>query len=1089
MKTKRISTFLQLLLCTIIIFNASLFGQAPSISYTTPQTYPLNTAISSLTPTNSGGAAAAYYPASTTLISGLHTPTDVAVSYFSDIIVGNSTSPGGITIYSGGSTSTLGSALVTALGVNKYYNNGTPGALYNYIFFLTSGSGNISYYDNSTPTRNLTSTSAFGLSTSISGLAVDYSGGSPYLYVIDGASVYRLNLASPGNTATHKDAVSGITHGTPVRITNANGLVWVYTSAGYLYYITPTSATAATTQSSGIPLGAPWFTMDASNNAYLTLINASPLAGMVSKLSASQVFTTLDSASYPLASNYAGIAVDFYNNLYVANRSTNTIQKYTYTKPYSNSPALPTGLTLDSSTGIISGTPTVSTSATTYTITAGNQYKTSTTQFYGTGSTTINITTQPAYTWLGTTSSTSTSSNWFNNTAPTSSSTIIIPSSASNQPVLGADLTVAGITFTGSGATLDLNGHTLTITGAVTGSGSFKGSSASNLVIGGTVGTINFASGSNILGNLTINSGSVTLGNALNLLGTLTPTGGTLTTGGNLSLKSIGTGTAVVGVVGGIISGTVNVERFIPQGYVAYRDLGVSVASTGTIASTFGASLNNYSVYTYSLGSGWTTVANSSSLTKNVGYRVFVNGYQNSTPSSGTTNNMNSAVTLTYSGTLNTGSQSISCTGGTNVFSFISNPYASQVDFTALTKSGLYNGYWYLNPTTLYSGFERYSYYGANLGSSNIYTGSVTQYIQPGQGFFVCSSGSGSPSLGFTESAKNNGTSQTAIFGITAPLNRIATGLFNNGQNVDGAVIVFNSSFSNAVSTQDGLKINNHDENISFNISGQDLCAKGWSLPTENDLLQIHLYQLHPNTNYTLRLDASQFVSNTVQAYLQDNVLNTKTLLAGDNNTIAFATATDTASYSNRYSVVFIKSTLPVNSINVTAIATNEQVAIDWNVIGASNVISYTVEHSVNGNTFTTIASVSATSSASYTYTDAEAAVGVNYYRIKATDKEGNVNYSKVVSVSVNNSSGLLSVYPNPVTTNSLTLKVNNLATGVYALKIVNSLGQTVFTHSLNHSISTTLEHLTISEKLTAGSYSLIASGNGATIKSELIIK
>jgi len=691
------------------------------------------------------------------------------------------------------------------------------------------------------------------------------------------------------------------------------------------------------------------------------------------------------------------------------------------------------------------------------------------------------------YSWVGTTASTSTASNWAVSAPPTSSSTIIIPSSATNQPVLGADLTVAGITFTGSGATLDLNGHTLTITGAVTGSGSFKGSTSSNLIIAGTVGTINFSAGSNNLANLTINSGSVTLGNALNLYGTLTPTAGTLTTGGNLTLKSVSSGTAVVGVVGGTISGTVNIERYIPQGKVAYRDLGVSVASTGTIASTLGTSLNNYTVYTYSSGSGWTTVTNSSNLVKNVGYRVFVNGYQNSTPSSGTSNDMNSAVTLAYSGTLNTGSQTISCSGGTKVFSLISNPYASQVDFTSLSKTNLYDGYWYLNPTTLYSGFERYSYYGANLGVSNIYTGSVSQYLQPGQGFFVCSITSGSTSLGFTESAKNNGTSQTAIFGAAAPLNRIATGLFNNGQNVDGAVVVFNPSFSNAVATEDGLKINNHDENMSFTVGGNELCANGWNLPTENDVLPIHLYQLHTNTNYSLRIDASQFTSNTVQAYLQDNVLNTKTLLIGESN-ISFTTANDTASFANRYSITFLPNTLPVNSINIAAVANNGQVAVNWSVIGAINVISYAVEHSTDGITFKSLTSVNSSSKLNFGYSDATATDGVNYYRIKATDKDGSVTYSKVVSVSFASYKSLL-VYPNPIVGKNFSIKVKGLTTGVYSLKVINSLGQTVSTYSLSHASDNEIENVSLDKKLPAGSYTLTVDGKAVSFKTQLIIK
>ncbi len=1095
MKMKKIATFLQLLLCTTFILNAPVFGQAPSITYSGvsgTQNYLLNTAISTITPTNSGGTTAAYYPTPTNVITGLHTPTDVAVSYYTSIIVGNSASPGGIIIHptNGNIDTTLGSDLVTSLSVNKNLSSSS----YNFIYYTKSADKNVYYYNNGSSRSSAKYNTVNDEFTTPIGIAVDYNTNNAldYVYVLDagvGGVVFLLNPADRHTQVpvcgSSNTPLSGI-----VRINNSGGLIWLLDNSKNLYYISGTVASGAYTgcpkvtllQTSPVTLGSAYFSFDNSlSNAYLTFNGGAGYA--LSKLDHFGTGTTLNVAGGVV---YAGVGVDVNSNLYVANQTTNTLQKFTLTNPYTISPALPTGLSINSTSGAISGTPTVNSAATTYTITAGNQYSSGYPSYFATSTTTVTLLTTD-YSWVGTTASTSTSSNWASSAPPTSSSTIIIPSSATNQPVLGADLTVAGITFTGSGATLDLNGHTLTITGAVTGSGSFKGSTSSNLIVAGTVGTINFSAGSNSLANLTINSGSVTLGNALNLYGKLTPTGGTLTTGGNLTLKSVSSGTAVVGVVGGTISGTVNIERYIPQGYVAYRDLGVSVASTGTIASTLGSSLNNYTVYTYSAGSGWTTVTNSSNLVKNVGYRVFVNGYQNSAPSSGTSNSMNSAVTLAYSGTLNTGNQTISCTGGTKVFSLISNPYASQVDFTSLSKTNLYNGYWYLNPTTLYSGFERYSYYGADLGVSNIYTGSVSQYLQPGQGFFVCSITSGSTSLGFTESAKNNGGSQTAIFGAAAPLNRIATGLFNNGQNVDGAVVVFNPSFSNAVATEDGLKINNHDENMSFTVAGNELCANGWNLPTENDILPIHLYQLHTNTNYSLRIDASQFVSNTVQAYLQDNVLNTKTLLAGESN-ISFASANDTASFANRYSIIFLPSTLPVNSINIAAVANNGQVAINWNVIGASNVISYTVEHSTDGITFKTLTSVNSSSKLNFGYNDASAIDGVNYYRIKATDKDGSVTYSKVVSVSLT-SGNVLSVYPNPVIGSSLKLKTNNLSSGVYALRVVNSLGQTVFTHSLSHSVSTTTESVTLPNKLPAGNYTIVASKNNTNIQTQLIIK
>ncbi|MFY7884403.1 MAG: beta strand repeat-containing protein, partial [Dolichospermum sp.] len=80
---------------------------------------------------------------------------------------------------------------------------------------------------------------------------------------------------------------------------------------------------------------------------------------------------------------------------------------------------------------------------------------------------------------------------------------------------------------------LSIGNNTLTLGGAVSGSGNLVGSSSSNLAINGTAGTINFAqttdanrttlTGTNALQDLTLgNSGSAILGNKVNLFRTLT---------------------------------------------------------------------------------------------------------------------------------------------------------------------------------------------------------------------------------------------------------------------------------------------------------------------------------------------------------------------------------------------------------------------------------------------------------------------------------------------------------------------------------------------------------------------------------------
>jgi len=501
----------------------------------------------------------------------------------------------------------------------------------------------------------------------------------------------------------------------------------------------------------------------------------------------------------------------------------------------------------------------------------------------------------------------------------------------------------------------------------------------------------------------------------------------------------------------------------------AFRDLGAVLTNVNT------SQFNSGQVYSYD-NSTW--AAYSGVMTPGKGYRILVDG--SATPT----------ITTTGSAVLS-GNQSPTLTGGQDKFSFISNPYQVPVDFTALTHTGIYYGYWYFNPQKFYAGnYQNYDYYGNNLGSGNLYSGkAASRYIQPGEGFFVCSSSNNTPSLTFTEASKAASHTES-MFGAAVPLNRIATGLFKNGSNVDGAVVVFNSNFSNSIAEEDGFKMNNAGENLTFTVEGKDLCANGWSMPTATDALQLHLYNLTANTVYTLKLDASQFNGNGLSAYLQDNVLNSKTLLTGANNEVSFTTGSNATTDANRYTIVFGAGALPVKSIALNATAlSNKQVSVKWTTVGESNIASYKVERSVNGVSFTELATVNAGAS-SYSYIDAKLTSGsVAYYRIKIIDNAGTVSYSKVATLTTHHSPlATISVYPNPVVNNTFSLSF--VDAGKYTVSLIDKLGKTVYTTTVNHSTSAAPENIALTGKLATGSYTIKATDeNGKVSTTQVIIK
>ncbi len=689
----------------------------------------------------------------------------------------------------------------------------------------------------------------------------------------------------------------------------------------------------------------------------------------------------------------------------------------------------------------------------------------------------------PNYVWTGTTSGYwDVASNWGDGIVPTSSSNVVIPAGTPNQPAIvgiGAYANKLQIEKGNYPTSYGLSVYSgsLTLSGALSGDGYIK--------LGGLGQATLFLASSttNTMGSLNLVGGNNGVGIA-NITAPLTLTegfevafGGTVNTNNHLTLAS----TAQFDYADylsnpGTINGNIIAQTFIPQDAgAAFRDLGTCV--TGASVASFSNQVYDYTASTWS-----SKLASSTSLTPGKGYRAQVN-------------TATGPVTLSTSGTLVASDVTPTLTQGANIFNFVANPYAAVLDFENLytnNTSNLYDGYWYFDPTVLSSdGYQTYVHYGAYTGSANDYSSTLTptQYIQKGQGFFVQNLAAGTSTLKFQSNETVSGNLHPEVFGTKA-LNKIATGLFIGSKNVDGAVAVFNSKFSNGIDKDDAVKISNHGENVAFTIAGKDYCADAYNLPTTTDKLSMHLYNLKANTTYTLKLDASHFVGNGVDAYLQDNVLNKKTLLVGTNNDVLFTTGTNATTDANRCSIVFGATALPVKSISLTAATlANKQVSIKWKTEGESNVESYIVERSTDGKAYTTLATTNPATSHKYSYVDATANEGVNYYRIKVTDNLGVVSYSNIVKLITNHLPlTTITVTPNPILSN--TFKISLGTTGKYTVSLVDVLGKTVYNTTINHNAAASLESVSLNRKLSIGSYILRATDDSGNVTStEVIIK
>jgi fibronectin-binding autotransporter adhesin len=218
-----------------------------------------------------------------------------------------------------------------------------------------------------------------------------------------------------------------------------------------------------------------------------------------------------------------------------------------------------------------------------------------------------------------------------------SSNNITIMVGSGNQVQVGGSLDVTGTLALNSGI-LNFSGTSLTIDGAVNGSGMLSGSSSSNLTIntsGGISGSLNFASGGQTVNNLTVNVGSgnsVTLATGLTIGGDLSLTGGsnltinddTITLNGSLSgtgSLQVNTGTTlIINSTGGLstplsINGTLG-TLVVNVGSSSSVTLGSSVVVSNVISLQSGALVlnsNNLTITGNIAGGGSGTIAASAS--------------------------------------------------------------------------------------------------------------------------------------------------------------------------------------------------------------------------------------------------------------------------------------------------------------------------------------------------------------------------------------------------------------------------------------------------------------------------------------------
>ncbi len=591
-----------------------------------------------------------------------------------------------------------------------------------------------------------------------------------------------------------------------------------------------------------------------------------------------------------------------------------------------------------------------------------------------------------------------------------------------------------------------------------------------------------------------------------------------------VTFKSDVTGTARLGVSTGTISGSnINVQRYIPSKR-AWRLLSVPVNSTATIFNQWqnggtyvpgvgthitapagtGNGLDDgltYSMRTFDVTTqSLVNVSNTNvPLSTSPGYFTFIRGDRD--PANLVSPNSN-ATTLASTGSLVTGAFDKTVMGGTaGTFTLLGNPYVSAINFASLTKTGVADRFYVWDPKLAgVNGAGAYVTFDADLGyiptvTGGSYTTAPNSMIENGQAFYAVPTQATDGTLGFTEAAKSG--SQGNVF-KTNGINEIIRVVLNAQEPdnsyapADGVIAVFNSDYNNSVTTEDAVKLNNISENLAIARSGTLLNIEKRPIITANDTIFLKLWNTSIK-NYQFQFNPSAFTSGTT-AFLEDSYQNTSTPLSltGNSNVNFNIDATLASADSNRFRIVFGPSALPVSYIDIKASQKETSVKVDWVAGNESNMASYDLEHSTKGNEFVKLATVKAkandNSNINYSWTDNNPATGDNYYRIRSTGRNGEIKYSGIAKVRIEQTGRTeITVYPNPISGQTLLLQLNNLAKGQYNIRILNAAGQEVYNSSYQHQGNNGSHSLRIPALAVKGVYNLIISNENFTSSQPII--
>jgi hypothetical protein len=185
---------------------------------------------------------------------------------------------------------------------------------------------------------------------------------------------------------------------------------------------------------------------------------------------------------------------------------------------------------------------------------------------------------------------------------------------------------------------------------------------------------------------------------------------------------------------------------------------------------------------------------------------------------------------------------------------------------------------------------------------------------------------------------------------------------------------------------------------------------------------------------------------------------------------------------------------LPVEFLSAATECENGNTVIKWSTATEQNSDHFTVEKSLDGTNFSTVATLPAAGNSNtmknYSAVDYDSYSGTSYYRVKETDFNGDFMYSSNIITTGCSSDISIGVYPNPSNAGSpFNVAVAGAKDEEVLIVVTDMLGQEFYSKVTLLSTDSEVIAIDPSRNLAAGVYTVVATSNDQIIKKKIVIQ